>query len=238
MRPVATKVVLFDMGGVLLDFQGAPGFPVGKLDFRGREALLHYLADRGSALSEEDLDQDLFAPWRREFDRRHETGQEADWGPHLRRLRKRAGVRTPTRTLLGVWFRPLAEVVEPLAGALDALETLARDGRRLAIVSNVPLPGPLYRAILERHGMAEYFARMYFSYDEGHRKPSPALVRRALSDLGVAPGEAALIGDRRSVDVVAGRSAGVRTIWLRSEDGGGPKADREIDELFELPALV
>ncbi len=233
-----TRAVLFDMGGVLLNFQGAPGIPVGKLDFRGREALLHFLADRGAVLSEDDLDRDLFGPWRRRFQRRREAGREADWGPHLRRLRKRARVRTPTRTLLGIWFRPLAETVVPLADAREVLEALTRQGKRLAIVSNVPLPGSLYRSILERHGLAQYFAQMYFSYDEGHRKPSPALIRRALADLAIAPSEAVLIGDRRSVDIIAGRLAGVRTIWLRSDDGGGPSADQDIDELSELLALV
>lgn len=232
------KAVLFDMGGVLLDFHGDPGIPVGKNDFRGREAMLRYLNRRGASFSEEDLDRRLFAPWHREFDRRGELGREPDWAPHFRRLRRGAGLRTPTMTLLKLWFRPLAETVEPLPGALDVVEALAGAGKRLGLISNVALPGALYVPILERYGLSRFFERKYFSYDEGTRKPSPALIRRALTDLGVQPGDAVMVGDRRPVDVVAGRSAGVGTIWLRSDDGGGPEADHVIDDLRSLLDLV
>ncbi|MFQ5525477.1 MAG: HAD family hydrolase [Thermoanaerobaculia bacterium] len=233
------KAVLFDMGGVLLNFLGDPGIPTGQRDFRGREVLLHFLNDRGANLSEEDLERELFGPWRRESERRNELGREADWAPHFRRLRKRAGgLRTPSLTLLKLWYRPLAEKVEPLPGAREVLEDLTRAGKRLALVSNTPLPGKFYVPILERHGLAGFLERMYFSYDQGHRKPSPALIRRALADLGVAAGDAVMVGDRRSIDVVAGRSAGVATIWLRSHDGGGPAADHVVDDLRSILALV
>lgn len=231
-----TGTVLLDMGGVLLDFQGTAGVPRGKLDWRGREALLRFLNLRGAGLTEEDLERVLFDPWHHEYDRREELGREADWSPHCKRLRKLAGrgLRTPTKTLLGIWFRPLAEQIEPLPGVLEVLEQLRDRGCRMAIISNVPLPGALYERILERLGLAPYFERMYFSYDERHRKPSPAMVRRALSDMETGPTDAVMVGDRRSIDIVAGRAAGVRTIWLRTDDGGGPAADVTIDSLVEL----
>jgi HAD superfamily hydrolase (TIGR01662 family) len=231
-----TETVLFDMGGVLLDFLGSAGVPRGKLDWRGREALLRFLNLRGAGLTEDDLERALFGPWRTEYDRRHDLGREADWAEHLKRLRKLAGrgLRTPTKTLLGIWFRPLAEQVEPLPGVLEVLEELRARGHRMAIVSNVPLPGALYARLLKFWGLARFFEGSYFSYDEGHRKPSPAMVRKALSDLGTSPGAAVMIGDRRSVDIVAGRAAGVRTIWLRSDDGGGPEADVTIESMAEL----
>ncbi len=235
-----TEAVLFDMGGVLLDFQGSAGVPRGKLDWRGREALLRFLNQRGAGLSEEDLERTLFGPWRHDYDRRHELGREADWAPHLRRLRKLAGrgLRTPTKTLLSLWFRPLAEQIELLPEVREVLEELRGRGRRMAIISNVALPGALYARLLRLRGLTPYFDRMYFSYDEQHRKPSPAMVRRALSDLRVGPGAAVMVGDRRPIDIVAGRAAGVRTIWLRTEDGGGPAADVTIDSLIELPRHV
>ncbi len=231
-----TGAVLFDMGGVLLDFQGTAGVPRGRLDWRGREALLRFLNLRRAGLTEEDLERALFGPWRHEYDRRQALGREADWGPHCKRVRKLAGrgLRTPTKTLLSIWFRPLAEQIEPLPGVPEVLEQLRDRGCRMAIISNVPLPGALYARILGRCGLAPYFDRMYFSYEEGHRKPSPAMVRKALSDLGTPSTDAVMVGDRRSIDIVAGRAAGVRTIWLRTEDGGGPAADVTIDSIAEL----
>lgn len=233
-----TRVVLFDMGGVLLDFTGTRGLPRGKSDWRGREALLRFLAERGATLTEDDLDRLLFAPWRKEYERRRELGREADWTPHLKRLRKRARIRTPSIQLLGIWFRPMAEGIEAFAGARDVLEGIASRGLRMAVVSNVPLPGPLYLDILARCGLAEFFSRTYFSYDQNRRKPSPVMLRRALEDFGVGPEAAVMVGDRRSVDIAAGRAAGIRSVWLQTEDGGGPDPDASIRTLSELSALI
>ncbi|MGH9464874.1 MAG: HAD family hydrolase, partial [Thermoanaerobaculia bacterium] len=111
-------------------------------------------------------------------------------------------------------------------------------GLRLAVCSNVPLPGILYRRLLVRHRLAEPIESFHFSYDEGSRKPSPAMLRAALKALEVAPAQAVMVGDRRSTDVAAGRAAGTRTVWIRSEDGGGPQAEHTIRGIAELPALL
>jgi FMN phosphatase YigB (HAD superfamily) len=64
------------------------------------------------------------------------------------------------------------------------------------------------------------------------------MLRNAMAALDVPAERALMIGDRRTSDVAAGRAAGVGTVWLRSDDGGGPRADHEIDSLADLPALV
>ena len=206
------QAVLFDMGGVLLAMGNPVGMPQGKLDFRGREALAHAIRKAEGRISIEALETVLFEPWRREYARRYELGREADWSPHLKALRRAAHVRSRDLTLLGAWFRPYAETLVPVAGALAAVRALAARGVRLGLVSNVPLPGALYEA---------------------------ALFRSALGELGADPERAAMVGDRRSSDVAGGRAAGVRTVWLESADGGGPKADVEIRTLADLePALA
>ncbi|MDH3253564.1 MAG: HAD family hydrolase [Acidobacteriota bacterium] len=232
------RAVLLDMGGVLIDFGGGRGLPVGKADWRGREALLHYLQQRGAKLDLEELDALLFAPWFSEYRQRQERGREAAWNSHLRRLRRRVGLRTHAVKLLGLWFRPMAEQLEPLVGVREALALLRQQGYVLSLISNVPLPGRLYREVLERHGLADAFSSMHFSYDEKSRKPSPAMLRLALAALQVPASRAIMVGDRRAVDIVAGRSAGTATAWVRSDDGGGPQADLVIDSLAELPGAL
>jgi HAD superfamily hydrolase (TIGR01549 family) len=232
------RAVLFDMGGVLIGLQNARGMPDARVDWRGREAMLSLIRSHGGRGRERDLERLLFDPWRREYERRYENGREADWKPHLSRLRRHAGVRLHDATLLGAWFRPYGETLDPLDGAVEVLRELRRRDVRLGVVSNVPLPGVLYRRILARHGMARFIETFHFSYDEGSRKPSPAMVRQALAALDVPPTAGLMVGDRRSSDVAAGRAAGVETVWLRSEDGGGPAPAHTIDYLSELPALV
>ncbi|MDH3402918.1 MAG: HAD family hydrolase [Acidobacteriota bacterium] len=230
--------VLLDMGGVLIGLENARGLPDSRFDWRGRQALLALIRARGGKVRAAQLDRLLFEPWQAEYERRYELGREANWKPHLTRLRRRAGVRLHDVTLLGAWFRPYGEALGALDGALETLSWLRRRGLALAVVSNVPMPGALYRKILDRHGLAASIDSFHFSYDEGSRKPSPVMVRHALAALGVDASQALMVGDRRDSDVAAARAAGVAAVWLRRPDGGGPAPDHTIDELAELPALV
>ena len=100
------------------------------------------------------------------------------------------------------------------------MAALAAAGVPLALVSNIPLPSPLYRDLLARHGYLPAFRHLVWSYDEGSRKPSPAMLHTALAALGVAPEEALMVGDRRSADAT------------------GPEPDHRLDSMAELPPLV
>ena len=142
------------------------------------------------------------------------------------------------QTNCAAWFAPFGERCRAIGGAVDAVRQLADDGLRLGLVSNVPLPGDLYRRILRRHDLEASFEVFRFSYDSGHRKPSPFMLRSALGEMGVGPEAAVMVGDRRASDVAAGRAAGVRTIWLRSSHVDGPEPDWTIESLEELPDLL
>lgn len=232
------QALLLDMGGVLVDFAGGAGLPVGRHDWRGREALARHLSDHGRRTTVDDLDRLLFEPWRGDWARRYEAGRDASWEPHLKRLRRHAGVRTRGERLLALWFQPFGEQLTALPGVETALATLRRRDFKLALVSNVPLPGSLYREMLERLGLARYFDSLHFSYDEGSRKPSPVMLKRALAVLEIPARFALMVGDRRATDVAAGRIAGTATAWVRSSFRDGPPADLEVASLAELPALL
>lgn len=232
------RAVVLDMGGVILDLGEAKGLPWGELDRRGREALLELLGKGGGEAGEEELDAWLFDPWRREYDRRYRTGREARWEPHLARLRRLAGTETPPMRLLETLAQPYLAGLRAISGAQAALARLAAADLRLALVSNVPMPGRFYREVLEREEMAELFRVLLFSYDQGARKPGPVLVQRALDALEVEPEEAVMVGDRRSTDIHAGRAAGVATVWVESADTDGPEPDAVIGSVVELPGLL
>lgn len=232
------ETALLDLGGVLLEMGTANGLPAGRLDWRGRRALLERLRRHDRRCTMEALEELLFDPWRRRYAGRHERMQEADWGPHLERLRQRTGTGDSDLELLATWFEPYGESLTPVDGAAEALARLAEMGLSLALVSNVPLPGALYRPALVRHGLDGFFARLGFSYDEGSRKPSPKMLLAALSALGTEPDHAVMVGDRPASDVAAGRAAGTRTVLVRSGHRGGPTADAEIASVSELPELL
>jgi HAD superfamily hydrolase (TIGR01509 family) len=234
--------VLLDMGGVLLEMHNESGLPEGEADAAGRAELLALLRERGGRAEEGDLDNDLerllFAPWRAEYRLRYECQREAEWGPHVERLIAATGARVSPDEVLAAWFRPYGEGLRPLPGAAETLRELHARGLALGLVSNVALPGELYRRRLATHGLADAFDALRFSCDEGSRKPAPAMLLSALSALGAAPAEAVMVGDRKKSDVAAGRAAGTRTVWLRSHHDEGPEPDATIDSLAELPAAL
>lgn len=200
--------------------------------------MIQAIARGTSRVSLDDLETLVFGPWSAEYQRREETGEEADWAPHLNRLRSRTGTELSDLELLRIWFRPYGEQLLPTAGAQRSLTALKDRGLKLAVVSNVPLPGQLYLDVLERQGLRSPFDSLLFSYDEGSRKPSPAMLRLAMTRLGAHPAATVMVGDRRERDIAAGCFAGTRTVWIRSGDHGGPAPDATIESLTELPNLL
>jgi len=246
------RAVLLDMGGVLLEMHNESGLPEGEADAAGRTELLALLRERGGRAEEGDFGSDLerllFTPWRAEYRLRYERQREAEWGPHVERLIAATGARVSPDEVLAAWFRPYGEGLRPLPGAAATLRELRARGLALGLVSNVALPGELYRrrlgalGLIEpgliEAGLAEPFGVFRFSHDEGSRKPAPAMLLSALVALGAKPAEAVMVGDRKKSDVAAGRAAGTRTIWLRSHHAEGPAPDATIDSLAELPAAL
>lgn len=232
------RAVLLDMGGVLLEMHNESGLPEGEADAAGRAELLALLRERGGRADEGDLERLLFAPWRAEYRLRYEHQREAEWGPHVERLLAATGAGVSPDEVLAAWFRPYGEALRPLPGAAEALRELRARGLALGLVSNVALPGELYRRRLAAHGLADAFSAFRFSCDEGSRKPAPTMLLSALAALGATPAEAVMVGDRRKSDVAAGRAAGTRTVWLRSHHDEGPEPDATIDSLAELPGAL
>ncbi|MDP2271866.1 MAG: HAD-IA family hydrolase [Archangium sp.] len=111
--------------------------------------------------------------------------------------------------------------------ARPLLELLAGQGVKLALVTNTV--GPLASEILARAKLSGLFGSLATADRVVHAKPSPELVQLALRELGVAPGEAWMVGDSR-FDRSAAQSAGVFFVGL------GIDGDRRIERLSELAA--
>jgi putative hydrolase of the HAD superfamily len=111
------------------------------------------------------------------------------------------------------------------------LDSLRGRGLRTGLVSNAFDPGWLLHSDLERMGLATRLDVAVFSSEVGKRKPHEAIFTAALEPLGVEPGRALFVGDRRFEDVRGAKEAGMTTVqalWFRAdEDERGLDPDYE-----------
>lgn len=104
----------------------------------------------------------------------------------------------------------------PLPGAREALKALHSADLKLAVISNI---WPPYLRSIRSH-FEEFFGEwvaselQFFSYREGHPKPSPVMFERALETAKADPQRTVMIGDSHAEDIVPAAALGIRTIWL------------------------
>ncbi|MCZ7573659.1 MAG: HAD family hydrolase [Ardenticatenaceae bacterium] len=135
-----------------------------------------------------------------------------------------------------------AEMVAERALYPKALETLAAlRGRhlRLAVVSD-QVWGEGCRQEIERSGLAHFFQSIVLSCEVGWMKPHPHIFQAALSELGVHPEEAVMVGDNLRADVLGAQAMGMMAIWKRApgEAAGDIQPDAIIERLGELLELL
>lgn len=94
--------------------------------------------------------------------------------------------------------------------AKDTLETLAPDGIKVAVISDIHFD---FRPEFEAQGLAEFVDAFILSFEHGIQKPDPGMFQLALDALGVEPAEALMVGDRASRDGGAA-AVGIPTLLL------------------------
>jgi putative hydrolase of the HAD superfamily len=124
-------------------------------------------------------------------------------------------------------------------GCLALLRAWRAAGLRLAWVSDFTTMRQVLK--LKALGLDGAADCLVTSEAAGADKPDPRVVDLALERLGVAPGEAWLVGDDPHRDVGAARARGVPAIWLRRA-GGAPAPlaaapDAVVDDWVALRAL-
>lgn len=112
------------------------------------------------------------------------------------------------------------------------LEALRARGCQLAVVSNFDsrLPG-----ILQALGIHDRMDAVVYSSEAGHAKPDPAIFRRALDELDVAPERTIHVGDNAKTDVGGAVSAGLVGVLIqrdRSLSIASVPTIRSLDELI------
>ncbi|HEY3618859.1 MAG TPA: HAD-IA family hydrolase [Candidatus Sulfotelmatobacter sp.] len=95
--------------------------------------------------------------------------------------------------------------------ALAAIQTSNGVRRQMAVLTNKPVNPS--RAIVDALGLGQYFSQVYGGNSFVTKKPDPEGARKLLAESGVAPEQAAIVGDSH-VDVRTGRNAGLWTVGV------------------------
>jgi HAD superfamily hydrolase (TIGR01509 family) len=101
---------------------------------------------------------------------------------------------------------PEAELYE---GALDALEALKNQGKKLALITTGWRSTIMH--VLELHGLSGVFDIVITGNDVANIKPDPEGINKALEYFDVDKNQAVMIGDSTN-DLLAARNAGIDSI--------------------------
>lgn len=139
--------------------------------------------------------------------------------------------------LLACYGEHIAEETRAYPGLVEALEGLAARGVRLAVCTNKL--EHLARLVLERTGLARYFAVIVGGDTVGVLKPDPAPLLAMIDRAG--GGRALFVGDSDN-DIDAARAAGVASVAVTfgyvPGDPHALGADAVIDHFDQLVPLV
>jgi putative hydrolase of the HAD superfamily len=117
--------------------------------------------------------------------------------------------------------------------ALEVLEQLAGSYTLGALTNG--------NADIYKTDAAEYFDFAFLAEDIGASKPHPDMFHAALQQSGVAAEQIIHVGDNPEHDIRGARDVGMRTVWMNSQQidwPGGERADREIENLLQLPGAI
>ena len=131
----------------------------------------------------------------------------------------------------GHWFLP---------GAEETVKEILFGKYRLFLASNgTPR---VQRGRMTSADLYPYFEQSFVSEEIGYNKPSKEYFEVAFSRIpGFVPEECIMVGDSLTSDILGGKNAGLRTVWVNPGHKIAPehlKPDYEIETLADLPKLL
>ena len=148
-------------------------------------------------------------------------------------------IRAMGHSARDIWMPVLREHARIFPALVETLQALQRQGIVLGIMTNA---SPALIELLREAGIAHYFSVIVTNADVKKRKPDPEGIRLCLERMGIAPADAAYVGDT-PLDIDASRAAGVHAFGVLTGAGDGPMltragADRLLANLDLLPSLL
>jgi putative hydrolase of the HAD superfamily len=131
------------------------------------------------------------------------------------------------------------ERVAWVKGAEDALKALA--GHTCCIATNAgESDSEDVKKGLARVGADTYFTFIFSSWELGFEKPDPRFFRFIIEKLSTDPANCIMIGDNYEKDIIAAKTAGMKTILFNPSDRREPfpHADSVIQGMDQLSVII
>jgi HAD superfamily hydrolase (TIGR02253 family) len=219
------RAIIFDLDNTLTDFM--------KMKRAAIDAAVDGMLDAGLPLSRDEVSKKIYGVYDREG---IEYQQVFD-----RFLQEELGrVDYKVLTSAVVAYRRTRDSYLVMYPHVNyTLLELMKRGLKLAVVSDAPRLQAWMRLAQLQH--QHLFDPVVAFEDTGERKPSPKPFQRAIEMLGIAPGEAIMVGDWPDRDVVGAKGLGIRTAFARYGDTFGTVhsgADWDLNDVIELIGIV
>jgi putative hydrolase of the HAD superfamily len=130
---------------------------------------------------------------------------------------------------------------DPIEGIAEALAELSTRYKLAVVSDSIVTPGTGLRAILEGHGIKQYFSAFAFSDEVGHSKPHRSMFDRAADELRIRVDEIVHVGDRDHNDVKGPQALGAKAVLFtasRDVDKNRTSADAICASHSDLPAAI
>jgi len=195
MTEVSIEAILFDLGGVIIDFDMNPTIEMLTANCRLERAKFERIL------------------WETDWIQRYERG-EVSTRDFYEFLQREAGLTMPYKDFYPCW----AEVFEPdLIVSEDFLSELSQR-YQMGLISNTNEAHAEH--IRVNYGVFEHFDYHILSYQVGALKPDRKIFESAIESMGKEPERLLFIDDRKE-NVLAGSQLGMRTHRFESLSGLG-----------------
>lgn len=112
--------------------------------------------------------------------------------------------------ILQVWNSQL-DYVELYPDSRFVLELLKNKGYKVVLASNTFNIGS---KAVRKLDLEKYFDIMFFSYNEGIKKPSPFVYKKILDRLNLKPEEVIVVGNTIEKDIVGAEAYGIKAVLI------------------------
>lgn len=133
------------------------------------------------------------------------------------------------------------QAIHPIPGAIETIHEMRKGDVKLALITNGAATSQ--REKIKRFQLEGLFDGIFIEGECGFGKPDERVYLEALSQLGVRPEDAWMVGDNWEWEVVAPQRLGIRGIWVNHDErpipeDGTVRPFRTVRSLTELGSVV